>query len=118
MGLLSLGRSMNMLNVFFDEAYFSAETVADVLSISKKNVESWAKNGKLVPALDPTAHDKPYSKEQLKVFPQIANKFNSTWDDDMAVVPKREYTLVELFAGAGGLALGLEQAVFKSVLLN
>lgn len=118
MGLLSLGRSMNMLNVFSDEAYFSAETVADVLSISKKNVESWAKNGKLVPALDPTAHDKPYSKEQLIVFPQFANMFNSTWDDDMAVVPKREYTLVELFAGAGGLALGLEQAGFKSVLLN
>jgi len=118
MGLLSLGRSMNMLNVFCDEAYFSAETVADVLSISKKNVESWAKNGKLVPALDPTTHDKPYSKEQLIVFPQFANMFNSTWDDDMTVVPKRAYTLVELFAGAGGLALGLEQAGFKSVLLN
>ena len=109
---------MNMLNVFCDEAYFSAETVADVLSISKKNVESWAKNGKLMPALDPTTHDKPYSKEQLIVFPQFANMFNSTWDDDMAVVPKRAYTLVELFAGAGGLALGLEQAGFKSVLLN
>lgn len=109
---------MNMLNVFCDEAYFSAETVADVLSISKKNVESWAKNGKLVPALDPTTHDKPYSKEQLIVFPQFANMFNSTWDDDMTVVPKRAYTLVELFAGAGGLALGLEQAGFKSVLLN
>ena len=109
---------MNMLNVFSDEAYFSAETVADVLSISKKNVESWAKNGKLVSALDPKTHDKPYNIEQLIVFPQFANMFNSTWDDDMAVVPKREYTLVELFAGAGGLALGLEQAGFKSVLLN
>lgn len=109
---------MNMLKVFSDEAYFSAETVADVLSISKKNVESWAKNGKLVPALDPITHDKPYSKEQLMVFPQFANMFSSTWDDDMAVVPKRAYTLVELFAGAGGLALGLEQAGFKSTLLN
>lgn len=79
-------------------------------------MESWAKNGKLVPALDPKTHDKPYNKEQLIVFPQFANMFNSTWDDDMAVVPKREYTLVELFAGAGGLAL--EQAGFKSVLLN
>ena len=109
---------MNMLNVFSDDAHFSAETVADVLSISKKNVESWAKNGKLVPALDPKTHDKPYNKEQLIVFPQFANMFNSTWDDDMAVMPKRAYTLVELFAGAGGLALGLEQAGFKSVLLN
>lgn len=109
---------MNMLHVFSDEAYFSAETVADVLSVSKKNVESWVKNGKLVPVLDPATHDKPYSKQQLLKFPQFASMFNSTWDADMAVVPKRDYTLVELFAGAGGLALGLEQAGFKSVLLN
>ena len=69
---------MNMLHVFSSEMYFSAETVADVLSVSKKNVDSWAKNGKLVPTLDPATHDKPYSKEQLMGFPQFANMFNST----------------------------------------
>ena len=109
---------MNMLHSFSDNDWFSAETVADVMSISKKNVESWAKNGKLVPELDPLTHKKPYSKQQLMGFSQFASLFNSTWDDDMAVVPKHDYTLVELFAGAGGLALGLEQAGFKSLLLN
>lgn len=109
---------MNMLHAFSDNDWFSAETVADVMSISKKNVESWAKNGKLVPELDPLTHKKPYSKQQLMGFSQFASLFNSTWDDDMAVVPKSDYTLVELFAGAGGLALGLEQAGFKSLLLN
>lgn len=109
---------MNMLHAFSDNDWFSAETVADVMSISKKNVESWAKNGKLVPELDPLTHKKPYSKQQLMGFSQFASLFNSTWDDDMAVVPTRDYTLVELFAGAGGLALGLEQAGFKSLLLN
>ena len=109
---------MNMLHSFSDNDWFSAETVADVMSISKKNVESWAKNGKLVPELDPLTHKKPYSKQQLMGFSQFASLFNSTWDDDMAVVPTRDYTLVELFAGAGGLALGLEQAGFKSLLLN
>ena len=44
--------------------------------------------------------------------------FNSSWCEEMAVEPSRSYSLVELFAGAGGLALGLEQAGFKSVLLN
>lgn len=32
--------------------------------------------------------------------------------------PKRDYSLIELFAGAGGMALGLERCGFKSLLLN
>lgn len=98
--------------------FFSATTVADALSVSKRNVETWAKNGKLIPTLDPTIHQKPYSKEQLAVFEQFSSMFNSAWNSDMAIEPSRDYTLVELFAGAGGLALGLEKAGFKSLLLN
>lgn len=101
----------------FDE-YFSAEIVADTLSVSKRNVETWVKNGKLVPALDPSIHEKPYTKKQLEGYDQFSAMFNSRWDQEIAVKPARDYSLVELFAGAGGLALGLEQAGFKSVLLN
>jgi len=36
----------------------------------------------------------------------------------MKTKPLRDYTSVELFAGAGGLALGMEKAGFKHVLLN
>lgn len=36
----------------------------------------------------------------------------------MAIIPKKKYTLVELFAGAGGLALGLENAGFSPILIN
>lgn len=42
----------------------------------------------------------------------------SLWGDEEKTTPVRPYTLVELFAGAGGLALGLEQAGFHSVLLS
>lgn len=104
---------MNLIN-----DYFSAEIVADTLSVSKRNVETWAKNGKLIPALDPTKHKKPYTKKQLEVFDEFSSMFNSSWDDDISTTPLKEYSLVELFAGAGGLALGLEQAGFNSVLLN
>lgn len=41
--------------------YFSLETVADILSKSKFTIESWQKNGKLIPELDPIKYDKPYS---------------------------------------------------------
>lgn len=102
----------------FSDNHFSAAIVADTLSVSKRNVETWTKNGKLVPALDPNIHEKPYTKEQLKSFEQFSAMFNSSWNEEMAIEPIREYSLVELFAGAGGLALGLEQAGFKSVLLN
>jgi len=98
--------------------FFSAETVADVLSTSKKNVETWHKNGTLIPDLPYTKSGKIYSKEQLKKFPQFLSMFNSTWDNEALTKPKRDYNLVELFAGGGGLALGLEQAGFKSILLN
>lgn len=107
---------MNMFS-FFDDC-FSAETIADALSVSKRNVESWAKNGKLVPSLDPAIHKKPYTKEQLVKFPEFSAMFNSKWKELENIQPKTDYSLVELFAGAGGLALGLEQAGFKSVLLN
>lgn len=38
--------------------------------------------------------------------------------DTTDIKPLRRYNVVELFAGAGGLALGLEQAGFKSIALN
>lgn len=107
---------MNVLTSFED--CFSAETIADALSVSKRNIESWAKNGKLVPSLDPNVHKKPYIKEQLIQFPQFQSMFNSSWDQQEKIAPNRNLSLVELFAGAGGLALGLEKAGFKSVLLN
>ena len=102
----------------FSDNHFSAAIVADTLSVSKRNVETWTKNGKLIPALDPDLHEKPYTKEQLENFEQFSAMFNSSWDQEMSVGPVRDYSLVELFAGAGGLALGLEQSGFKSILLN
>lgn len=98
--------------------FFSAEVVADVLSVSKQNLKSWMKNGKLIPALNPLEHAQPYHKEQLAHFPEFQTIFESEWEEEEKIRPCKEYKLVELFAGGGGLALGLEQAGFKSVLLN
>lgn len=100
------------------DLFFSAETIADVLSVSKRNVSSWANNGKLVPELDPDKHQKPYTRKQLESFPEFQKMFNSKWDEHMSIEPIKDYSLVELFAGGGGLALGLEKAGFKSIMLN
>lgn len=100
------------------DEYFSIETVADILSVSKKTVVSWRNNGRLVPQLDPNVFKKPYGRAELEQFPQFQALFNSQWDAMDEIHPKRDYSLVELFAGAGGLAIGLDQAGFKSTLLN
>ena len=98
--------------------YFSLETVADILSKSKFTIESWQRSGKLIPELDPSKYDKPYSLEQLLVFDGFKGLVNSKWELDEKIKPLKNYQLIELFAGAGGLALGLEIAGFKSILLN
>lgn len=40
------------------------------------------------------------------------------WDEEMQVKPLRPFKSIELFVGAGGLALGMEKAGFSHVLLN
>jgi DNA (cytosine-5)-methyltransferase 1 len=96
---------------------FSAEQVADVLSVSKRNLETWAKNGKLIPDFT-QGKTALYSVRQLEQFEQFKSFFNSSWDQEQSIKPTRNYSSIELFAGAGGLALGLEHAGFEHVLLN
>lgn len=42
----------------------------------------------------------------------------TTWQEEEMTVPDIAYTSIELFAGAGGLALGMEKAGFSHVMLN
>ncbi|MGM9776709.1 MAG: DNA cytosine methyltransferase [Prevotella sp.] len=56
--------------------------------------------------------------EELDTIPEVAEMLNDNWDEEQVVKPVRDYTSVELFAGGGGLALGMSLAGFKHVLLN
>lgn len=98
--------------------YYSIAQVADILGVSKETLRRWDKNGSLIPQRHPDNNYRVYHRSQIEHFEQIQLLFNSDWDAEMATEPMRPYTLMELFAGAGGLAIGMEQAGFESVLLN
>jgi DNA (cytosine-5)-methyltransferase 1 len=97
---------------------YAPSIVADVLSISKTTLAAWEKSGKLKPLYDTITGEKYFSIDDLRQFKKFQDMENSAWDNEIAIKPKRSYKCIELFAGAGGLALGLEKAGFNSVLLN
>jgi DNA (cytosine-5)-methyltransferase 1 len=100
------------------EEHFTLEQVADILGTSKETLRRWEKNGTLKATKAKGSSKKMYFRSQLEKFDEAQLMFNSKWDGEFKTKPKRDFTLVELFAGAGGLALGLEKAGFKSLLLN
>jgi DNA (cytosine-5)-methyltransferase 1 len=97
---------------------YSPSLVADVLSVSKTTLASWEKSGKLKPLYDETTDEKYFCLNDLLQFKKFQDMQNSAWDSEIQIKPKRPFKCIELFAGAGGLALGLEKAGFHSVLLN
>ncbi|PQJ47998.1 DNA cytosine methyltransferase [Vibrio splendidus] len=96
------------------ETYYSIEILADILSQSKATMGARIKRQELTPC--PETGKIPFS--QVKHHPEIQTMAQSPWDEEHAIKPNKQYNLVELFAGGGGLAIGMEQAGLKSILLN
>ncbi|MCF8360565.1 MAG: DNA (cytosine-5-)-methyltransferase [Prolixibacteraceae bacterium] len=98
------------------KAYYSISEVADLLSVSKETLRRWDKNGKLAAVREPMSNYRVYHKDQLKIFENLSFLFNV--EEDKHEEPKRIYNSIELFAGAGGLAIGLEKAGINCLALN
>ncbi|RVU01265.1 DNA (cytosine-5-)-methyltransferase [Mucilaginibacter limnophilus] len=90
---------------------------AELIGVSKETLRRWDRCGKLPAIRQPMSSYRLYNEEQLMIFkdlnPEIENITKQT-----TVTPLREYKVLELFAGAGGLAIGLEKAGLKCVALN
>jgi DNA (cytosine-5)-methyltransferase 1 len=98
--------------------FYTIAQVADILGTSKETLRRWDNNQTLVPQRHPDNNYRVYHRSQLEHFEQAQLLFNSNWEAEMSIKPKRKYKVLELFAGAGGLAIGMEKAGFDAVLLN
>tara|TARA_R110001583_G_scaffold100849_1_gene247098 strand:+ start:17 stop:1261 length:1245 start_codon:yes stop_codon:yes gene_type:complete len=97
--------------------YYSLSEAADVLGKSKETLRRWDNDGKLVAVREPISNYRIYKKDQLNLFLDfLSNEVEDIVDN--SVIPNKEYKVLELFAGAGGLAIGLEKAGIKCAALN
>ena len=97
--------------------YYSLSEAAEVLGKSKETLRRWDRDGKLEAVREPISNYRVYKKAQLELFSDLLS--NDLEDEvDNSVTPLKDYRVLELFAGAGGLAIGLEKAGIKCVALN
>lgn len=96
--------------------YYISE-VAEILGKSTETLRRWDNDKKLCAAREPISNYRVYNKTQLEIFPQFNEYIKNTLHSNK-VEPIRDYSAIELFAGAGGLALGMEKAGIKCKALN
>ena len=97
--------------------YYTLTEASELLGKSKETLRRWDREGKLMAVREPFSNYRVYPKKQLDLF---AN-FYSTGDSrnqEQSVLPENEYSVIELFTGAGGMAIGFEEAGLKCVALN
>lgn len=97
---------------------FTSQDVCEIMNISPDTLKEKTKSGAIAPFKKLSGSTSLFSKEALANDPQANYYFTHTWDDEVASISRKGYTSLELFAGAGGLAIGMENAGFKHILLN
>ena len=97
--------------------YVTIAEASELLGKSKETLRRWDREGKLPAVREPMSNYRVYKKEQLNLFAEF---FAGVIPDNISNFTKTEgqYSAIELFAGAGGLAVGLEKAGIKCVALN
>lgn len=97
--------------------FISASKLADITGTSIATAQKWGESGVYPYHIDYQGR-KGFFMEELTSIKYVNDMLKSHWTEEMEVTPCRDFTSVELFAGAGGLALGMHKAGFKHVLLN
>ncbi len=98
--------------------YLSLSETAELVGKSKETLRRWDRDGILPAVREPVSNYRIYRKEDVKNL--YGTLFDDILEDNVSnfVTPIQEFKVLELFAGAGGLAIGLEKAGLKCMALN
>jgi len=98
--------------------YYSLSETSELVGKSKETLRRWDREGILNAVREPVSNYRVYRKQDVQTL--LGSLFDENFDDEISncVEPNHEYSVLELFAGAGGLAVGLEKSGLKCVALN
>lgn len=98
--------------------YISLSEAAELIGKSKQTLRRWDNEGKLTAFREPVSNYRVYKRAQIEMLFGDFLENGEIEDVSNAVEAEQEYPVLELFAGAGGLAIGMERAGLKCVALN
>ncbi len=98
--------------------YLTISETAKLLNKSTKTLRRWDEEGKLSAVREPMSNYRVYRKNDVETLFADFLQTNVRETISNFVEPENEYKVLELFAGAGGLAVGMEKAGLKCVALN
>ena len=97
--------------------YITLSEASELIGKSKETLRRWDREGKLSAVREPISNYRVYRKQEvLTLFHNFIDNTVETVSN--YVEPQNNYSVLELFAGAGGLAVGMEKAGLKCVALN
>ncbi|MEP2025335.1 MAG: DNA (cytosine-5-)-methyltransferase [Reichenbachiella sp.] len=98
--------------------YLSLAETSELIGKSKETLRRWDREGILEAVREPVSNYRVYRKNDVQLL--LGNLFEEVQEDEVSnfIEPENDYSVLELFAGAGGLAVGLEKAGLKCVALN
>ena len=98
--------------------YLTLSEAAEKVGKCKETLRRWDKEGILKAFREPGSNYRVYRKDEVEAFISELLTENNESETNNLSIPNRKHTVLELFAGAGGLAIGLEKAGLKCVALN
>lgn len=98
--------------------YLTLSETSEIIGKSKETLRRWDNEGILNAVREPVSNYRVYRKSDVQAL--LGSLFDDVPVDEVSnfVKPENVYSVLELFAGAGGLAIGLEKAGLKCVALN